>query len=209
MAASSTSVQRRPRVCILGGGFGGLCTALRLDSLSWPEGRKPDVTLVDQHDRFVFKPLMYELLGNRAPDSEVAPPYSTLLAPTSVRFLQQTIKAVKPADSEGGGVGGSVTLGDGSSLDYDWLVVALGGVVNLGALLRIGISNRMMHHMTRARYLRLIFDSNHVTTGIPLQRVVVRMQTWRQEPGTTRWRSRASRTCSASTARCGRSKTRR
>lgn len=31
-------------MCILGGGFGGLYTALRLESLDWPEGKKPQVT---------------------------------------------------------------------------------------------------------------------------------------------------------------------
>lgn len=34
---------QRPRVCILGGGFGGLYTALRLESLVWPSGKKPQV----------------------------------------------------------------------------------------------------------------------------------------------------------------------
>ena len=32
---------RGPRVCILGGGFGGLYTAVRLESLLWPPGSKP------------------------------------------------------------------------------------------------------------------------------------------------------------------------
>ncbi|CAJ1937745.1 unnamed protein product, partial [Sphenostylis stenocarpa] len=31
----------KPRVCILGGGFGGLYTALRLESLEWPDDNKP------------------------------------------------------------------------------------------------------------------------------------------------------------------------
>jgi demethylphylloquinone reductase len=34
---------QRPRVCILGGGFGGLYTALRLESLVWPSDKKPQV----------------------------------------------------------------------------------------------------------------------------------------------------------------------
>ena len=29
------------RICILGGGFGGLYTAVRLQSLMWPQGKKP------------------------------------------------------------------------------------------------------------------------------------------------------------------------
>ena len=32
-----------PRVCILGGGFGGLYTAVKLESLIWPRGTKPKV----------------------------------------------------------------------------------------------------------------------------------------------------------------------
>ncbi|KAL3722257.1 hypothetical protein ACJRO7_034606 [Eucalyptus globulus] len=34
---------QRPRVCILGGGFGVLYTALRLESLVWPDSKKPQV----------------------------------------------------------------------------------------------------------------------------------------------------------------------
>jgi NADH dehydrogenase FAD-containing subunit len=51
----------------------------------WPVGKRPDVTLVDQNDRFLFKPLMYELLSKQAQEFEVAPEFSTLLAPYSVR----------------------------------------------------------------------------------------------------------------------------
>ncbi|CAI6011222.1 unnamed protein product [Closterium sp. NIES-65] len=56
----------RPRVCVLGGGFGGLYAALRLDSLLWSDERRPQVLLVDQSERFVLKPLLYELLSQDA-----------------------------------------------------------------------------------------------------------------------------------------------
>ncbi|CAI0455086.1 unnamed protein product [Linum tenue] len=55
--------KKNPRVCILGGGFGGLYTALRLESLAWPDDKKPQVLLVDQAERFVFKPMLYEILS--------------------------------------------------------------------------------------------------------------------------------------------------
>lgn len=80
-----------PRVCILGGGFGGLYTAVRLENLLWPDGRKPQVTLIDQSERFVFKPLLYELLNGGASADEVAPPFSQLLAPYSVNFIQVSL----------------------------------------------------------------------------------------------------------------------
>ncbi|MCE3215020.1 hypothetical protein HAX54_000565 [Datura stramonium] len=41
---SSVILTSRPRVCIVGGGFGGLYTALRLESLVWPDDKKPQVS---------------------------------------------------------------------------------------------------------------------------------------------------------------------
>jgi NADH:ubiquinone reductase (non-electrogenic) len=36
---------QKPKVCILGGGFGGLYTALRLESLIWADDKKPQVRI--------------------------------------------------------------------------------------------------------------------------------------------------------------------
>ena len=46
------------------------------------------VTLIDQSERFVFKPLLYELVNGAASAEEVAPPFAQLLAPYSVSFIQ-------------------------------------------------------------------------------------------------------------------------
>lgn len=129
-------------MCILGGGFGGLYTAVKLESLMWPKGNKPkvssmgvgeragvgyaslsshrthlagpaagagpsitrlpaclhaaQVTLIDQSDRFVFKPLLYELVSGAASEEEVAPSFSRLLAPFPITFLQGKVAAVQP-----------------------------------------------------------------------------------------------------------------
>ncbi|CAM9313211.1 unnamed protein product, partial [Hapterophycus canaliculatus] len=50
---------RPERICVLGGGFGGLYAALRLQKMPW-RGRRPTVTLVDKRDKFTFLPLLYE-----------------------------------------------------------------------------------------------------------------------------------------------------
>lgn len=84
------------------------------------------VTLIDQGDRFVFKPLLYELLSGAASEEEVAPPFAQLLAPYPVTFLQGRVAAVRPQDGPGSGGGGVVELADGGAVPYDWLVVSLG-----------------------------------------------------------------------------------
>mmetsp|Transcript_12216 Transcript_12216/g.26290 ORF Transcript_12216/g.26290 Transcript_12216/m.26290 type:complete len:577 (-) Transcript_12216:557-2287(-) len=133
-ASASDSAGNDPqRVVIMGGGFGGLYTAIRLSSLFWPKGKKPQITLVDQAERFTFKPLLYELLNGSATEEEVAPSFTQLLAPYPIRFLQAKAVAVEPESplSDGGSSqGGRVQLEGGSSLEYDWLVVALGSATD-------------------------------------------------------------------------------
>ncbi len=116
------------RICILGGGFGGLYTALRLSQLPWDAGAKPDIVLVDQRDRFVFLPLLYELVTGEMQSWEIAPSYSELLAGTGIQFRQATVAAIHKADR-------TVRLGPESNhelIPYDRLVIAMGGETPLG-----------------------------------------------------------------------------
>jgi len=106
-------------ICILGGGFGGLYTALALSKLNWEDGQ-PDIVLVDQRDRFVFAPLLYELVTGELQTWEIAPPYEELLANTGVRFHQSGVEQIDLGEKQ-------VSLTDGTQLSYDRLVLALGG----------------------------------------------------------------------------------
>mmetsp|Transcript_18698 Transcript_18698/g.52551 ORF Transcript_18698/g.52551 Transcript_18698/m.52551 type:complete len:565 (+) Transcript_18698:861-2555(+) len=121
-----------PRVVVIGGGFGGLYTAVRLSELFWPRNKMPQVTLVDQSERFVFKPLLYELLTGGADENEVAPSFLQLLAPYPVRYIQAKVSGAEPEELQDGGSssGGRVILDDGTDVEYDWLVVALGSQAN-------------------------------------------------------------------------------
>jgi NADH dehydrogenase len=116
--------QQSARICILGGGFGGLYTALRLSQLPWQteDGRRitPDILLIDQRDRFLFLPLLYELITGELQTWEIAPPYIELLANTGVRFHQGTVVSVDLQTQQ-------VHLQDDTILAYDKLVLAMGG----------------------------------------------------------------------------------
>jgi demethylphylloquinone reductase len=108
-----------PRICILGGGFGGLYTALRLHQLVWEPGQKPEITLIDRHTNFVFTPLLYELITGEMQSWEIAPPFAELLKGTDIRFVQGSVDWIDKTQK-------SVTLEDGTEIDYDRLVLALG-----------------------------------------------------------------------------------
>lgn len=57
--ASARNAGKPEQICVLGGGFGGLYAALRLQKMPW-RGQRPVVTLVDKRDKFTFLPLLYE-----------------------------------------------------------------------------------------------------------------------------------------------------
>jgi len=112
--------QNPARICILGGGFGGLYTALRLSQLPWNRGEKPEIVLVDQRDRFLFSPFLYELVSGELQTWEIAPPFTELLENTGIRFVQAPVTGLDMENR-------TVSLDGHPVLAYDRLVLALGG----------------------------------------------------------------------------------
>ncbi len=112
--------QQPARICILGGGFGGLYTALRLSQLPWEAKQKPEIVLVDQSDRFVFSPLLYELLTGELQTWEIAPPFEEILQNSGVRFCQGVVSEIDIDNQR-------IHLQNGPEIPYDQLVLALGG----------------------------------------------------------------------------------
>ena len=116
--------ENRLRICILGGGFGGLYTALRLSQLPWETNQAPEIILIDQQDRFLFAPFLYELVTGEMQTWEIAPPFEELLAETGVRFHQGQVTAIALEEKQ-------VQLKSSVSLGYDKLVIAMGGKTSL------------------------------------------------------------------------------
>lgn len=104
------------RIVILGGGFGGLFTALELDG-------KYDVTLISDEDHFLFKPMLYEYLSGEVQAWHIAPDYRELID-QKCHFRRAQIAGIDLDDRQ-------VRLADQADpLPYDVLVIALGAVTN-------------------------------------------------------------------------------
>jgi NADH dehydrogenase len=108
------------RICILGGGFGGLYTALKLSQFPWDRDNKPEIVLIDRKDRFLFSPLLYELVTGEMETWEVAPPFTELLSDTEVKFEQAIVTGIDIEAKQ-------IHLANSTDLKYDRLVIALGG----------------------------------------------------------------------------------
>jgi len=102
---------------ILGGGFTGLFTALHLSHQRYSR----PVVLIDQRERFAFKPLLYEFLSGEMSDDQVWPRYRELLQGSPVKFIQDTVQAIDLHQRQ-------VQLASGLSYSYRYLVLALGCV---------------------------------------------------------------------------------
>jgi NADH:ubiquinone reductase (non-electrogenic) len=107
---------KKARVLIVGGGFGGLFTALDLAG-------DTEVTLVTPEDHFLFKPLLYEYLSGEVEAWHIAPHYKELLD----ERVRVVLGAVTEIDFKRREV---AVAGRVRRLAYDVLVLAVGGVTN-------------------------------------------------------------------------------
>ncbi|HSV33379.1 MAG TPA: NAD(P)/FAD-dependent oxidoreductase [Pyrinomonadaceae bacterium] len=104
------------KILILGGGFGGLFSALDLAGAG-------DVTLVSDEDHFLFKPMLYEYLSGEVEAWHIAPDYRELLD-ERVRLVRDKVAEIDLKSR-------LVTLSDSAEpFSYDALVLALGAVNN-------------------------------------------------------------------------------
>jgi NADH dehydrogenase len=116
MTATDEGAGTHPRILIVGGGFGGLFTALSLAGAG-------DVTLVSNEDHFLHTPLLYEYLSGEVEAWHIAPYYKELLD-ERVRLV---VGAATEVDFDRREV---AVAGRLRRLGYDYLVLAVGGVTN-------------------------------------------------------------------------------
>lgn len=102
-------------IVIVGGGFGGLTTALELAS----QPDHPPLLMVEPAERFVFSPLLYEVLSGELPAWTVAPTYNSLLPGRGIGWLQDRVTAIDPATR-------TLSTAAGQRLEWQRLVLACG-----------------------------------------------------------------------------------
>jgi NADH dehydrogenase len=116
--ASDEGSERRPRVLILGGGFAGIGAARELKDAD------ADVVLVDKHNYHTFQPLLYQLASDLLEADAVGHPLRDLFHEQANASVHKA--AVTAIDFERREVQFDLI----EPLAYDYLVLALGAVVN-------------------------------------------------------------------------------
>jgi len=139
----------KTRIVILGGGFGGLYTALEIERTL---ARDPDVevTLVNHDNFFLFTPMLHEVAASDLDMTHIVNPIRKLLK--RVQFLQGDVEEISLARK-------AVEVSHGSDhhrhvLEYDHLVIGLGNITNYYNLPGLEEHSLTMKSLGDAIYLR-------------------------------------------------------
>ena len=106
----------KPKVLILGAGFGGLTAARCLPA-------DFEVTLVDRHNFQTFLPLLYQVSTAGLAADHVAHPIRSALRKNNVNFRMGSPISIDHKNK-------SVKLDSSENLEFDYLIVALGSATN-------------------------------------------------------------------------------
>ncbi len=136
----------RPRVVIVGAGFGGLAAARKL------AGRPVDVLIVDRNNYHCFQPLLYQVAtAGLEPDQIAHPVRAIIRRDANVRFMMTHVEAVDAA--------GRVLRTPDGDLPYDILILAAGSATNFFGMDSVAARAFQLKDINHAVDLR-----NHILT---------------------------------------------
>ncbi len=112
---TTSETKKRPRIVILGAGFGGLWTAKYLAKAD------ADIVIVDRNNYHTFFPLLYQVAAAEVEPEQIAAPVRGIFrGRDNVEFIMDEIQWIDFAQKQ-------VLLCD-RRLDYDYLVLSVGSV---------------------------------------------------------------------------------
>ncbi len=111
---ANAKILSRPRVVIVGGGFGGIHAALGLAK------SQVDITLIDRKNYHTFQPLLYQVaLAVLSPGDIAQPIRSIVREHKNIDVLMDEVTGIDTANQR-------VALKAGPQLEYDYLILATG-----------------------------------------------------------------------------------
>lgn len=149
MRAETTNRHVRKQVLILGGGFGGLYTALGLEK-TLDRDSDIQVTLVNRQNFSLFTPMLHEVAASDLDTTHIVNPFRKLLH--RVRFFHGEVEHIDLALKQVTIVHGPER--HGHILGYDHLVLALGSTTNFFGLPQLEQRALTMKSLSDAAHVR-------------------------------------------------------
>ncbi|WP_342430788.1 NAD(P)/FAD-dependent oxidoreductase [Neobacillus sp. FSL H8-0543] len=108
---------RKPKIVILGAGYGGIITGKKLEKLL--KSGEADVTIINKHDYHYITTQLHRTGAGTASDRQIAMSIPELINPEKTNFKMGTVSSVDINSKE-------VHLEGGETVEYDYLLIALG-----------------------------------------------------------------------------------
>jgi NADH dehydrogenase len=143
------SASTRKQVLILGGGFGGLYTALGLEN-TLARDRDVEITLVNRENFSLFTPMLHEVAASDLDMTHIVNPVRKLLR--RVQFFHGEVEDIDLASKQVGVVHGEKR--HRHELPYDYLVLALGSMTNFFGVPELEHRAMTMKSLSDAIHLR-------------------------------------------------------
>ena len=109
---------KKPKIVILGAGFGGLMAVTTLQKKL--ETSEAEIILVNKHAYHYQRTWLHQVAGGTIEPNRVRFEIQPLLDPKKVQFIKQTVTKIDPKQKK-------VIFENKEELSYDYLVVSLGG----------------------------------------------------------------------------------
>lgn len=168
---------KRTQIIILGGGFGGLYTALHLERTL---ARDPDVeiTLVNRENFFLFTPMLHEVAASDLDITHIVNPVRKMLR--RVRFFDGDVESIDLERKRVIVTHGLEAQGHDHELEYDHLVLSLGSITNFFNLPglqeraitmkslgdAIHLRNRLIENLEEADFECAVGQRDHLLTVV-------------------------------------------
>ena len=120
------TTNRPKQIVILGGGFGGLYTALELEK-TLARDSDVEVTLVNRENFFLFTPMLHEVAASDLDLTDIVNPIRKLLR--RVKFFEGDVESIDLPNRRVV-VSHGIDQSHSHELEYDHLVIALGSITN-------------------------------------------------------------------------------
>ncbi|MFC7394290.1 NAD(P)/FAD-dependent oxidoreductase [Scopulibacillus cellulosilyticus] len=106
----------KPKILIIGAGYGGMMTATRLIKELSPNDA--DITLVNKHNYHYQTTWLHQPAAGTLHHDRTRMLIKNVVNPDRVKFVQDTVKEIKPNENK--------VITENGELEYDYLVIGLG-----------------------------------------------------------------------------------
>ena len=145
----------KKRILILGGGFGGLYTALNLEK-TLAKDANIEITLINNENFFLFTPMLHEVAASDLDITHIVSPVRKLLK--KIKFFDGTVESIDLPQK-------TIKVSHGKehhrhTLLYDHLILSLGSITNFYGNRGLEENSLTMKSLGDAIYLRNHLISN-------------------------------------------------